>query len=104
MTTAPPRSWSVERRLQFIEFRLYWEGRINRGDLIDYFGISAPQASADLALYQERAGDALQYDRREKAYVAAPNFTPQLTPPNARLYLANLRLISDDVLREDELW
>jgi hypothetical protein len=94
----------VERRLEFIEFRLFWEGRINRGDLIDYFGISAPQASADLALYQDLAGDGLHYDRRAKTYVAAPGFTPRLARSNARLYLANLRLIADDVLTQDELW
>ena len=44
--------WGQERRLEFIDFRLYWEGRINRSDLIDFFGISVPQASLDLAKYQ----------------------------------------------------
>ena len=31
--------WGVERRLEFIEFRLFWEGRVNRADLIDTFGV-----------------------------------------------------------------
>ncbi len=26
--------WGVERRLEFIEFRLYWEGGVNRSDII----------------------------------------------------------------------
>lgn len=47
--------WGIERRLEFIDFRLFWEGRINRSDLTDQFGISTPQASADLARYQEMA-------------------------------------------------
>ena len=46
--------WSVEQRLEFIDFLLYWGGRVNRRNLIDHFGISLPQASSDLTLYQER--------------------------------------------------
>lgn len=104
MDTNSSWSWSVERRLQFIEYRLLWEGRVNRSDLVDYFGISVPQASADLARYQELAGANIRYDRRAKTYVADPNFAPRLIAPNARLYLANLRLIADDVLAEHETW
>ena len=33
-------NWSADTRLQFIEFRLYWEGKINRQDLIEQFRIS----------------------------------------------------------------
>ena len=40
--------WGIERRLEFIEFRLFWEGHINRGDLMAAFGISINQASTDL--------------------------------------------------------
>ena len=47
--------WGVERRLEFIEFRLFWEGAINRSDIVEVFGVSVPQASKDLTLYQERA-------------------------------------------------
>ena len=45
---APPVDlrWGIERRLEFIEFRLYWEGRVNRADLTSVFGISTVQASA----------------------------------------------------------
>ena len=53
--TAAALKWGVERRLEFIEFRLFWEGSINRADLVEFFGVSVPQASKDLALYQERA-------------------------------------------------
>ena len=55
--------WGVERRLEFIEFRLFWEGGVNRSDLIDTFGVSVPQASKDLTHYQERAP---QCQRRRK--------------------------------------
>ncbi|MEO5366942.1 MAG: WYL domain-containing protein, partial [Magnetococcus sp. WYHC-3] len=55
-------SWGVERRMEFIEFRLFWEGRINRRDLIEQFGVSVPQATVDFKQYQERAPDNLLYD------------------------------------------
>jgi hypothetical protein len=40
--------WGVEQRLEFIEFRLFWEGHVNRRDLMDQFGVSVNQASTDL--------------------------------------------------------
>jgi hypothetical protein len=45
--------WGQERRLEFIDFRLLWEGRLNRADITTFFRISVPQASLDLAKYQE---------------------------------------------------
>ena len=66
--------WSVERRLEFIDFRLYWEGRINRIDLKNFFGISIPQASADLRKYQELAPKNIDYDKKNKHYFATEKF------------------------------
>lgn len=96
--------WSTERRLEFIEFRLYWEGRINRGDLVDFFGISVPQASSDLAHYQEAAEGNIVYDKTAKAYVTAPRFKPVFFSPSADRYLAELRLLNAELLSEDETW
>lgn len=39
----PSLRWSVEQKLQFIEFRLFWEGHVNRADLMDTFGVSLNQ-------------------------------------------------------------
>ena len=47
----PSLRWSVEQKLQFIEFRLFWEGHVNRADLMDTFGVSLNQASGDLNRY-----------------------------------------------------
>ncbi len=41
--------WGVERRLEFIEFRLFWEEHVNRGDLMDAFGVSVNQASTGMS-------------------------------------------------------
>ena len=46
-------NWNVERRYEFMEFRLYWQGNINRSDLMEAFGISVQQASKDFANFIE---------------------------------------------------
>ena len=69
--------WSQERRLQFIDFRLRWEGRINRKDVTEFFKISVPQASADLALYQHLMPNNMRYDTSTRMYVANQHFNPR---------------------------
>ena len=32
--------WGMKRRLEFIEFRLFWEGHVSRSDLMKTFKIS----------------------------------------------------------------
>lgn len=98
-----PIRWNIEQRLGFIDRRLYWDAQINRSDLISYFSISTPQASADLAHYERVSPGNMSYDSRAKAYVAAPTFTPR-AEPSARLYLAQLQLIADGVISESESW
>lgn len=96
--------WSTERRLEFIEFRLFWDGRVNRSDLVEFFGISVPQASADLGRYQEVADRNLVYDKRAKSYLVSPEFKPVLLELDAQRYLAQLRLIANDILPKQESW
>ena len=83
-------SWGLESRLQFIDFRLRWERRINRMDLTEHFGISVPQASLDIAKYMELAPSNLTYDRSSKTYTAAPSFRPLYQRSSAQHYLAEL--------------
>ena len=94
---AKPR-WSVERRLEFIDFRLYWDGHVNRSDLVEHFGVSVPQASSDLSRYQEAAPQNVVYDKSGKAYVSSPEFRPAFIQPSADAYLAELRLLSSGIL------
>jgi hypothetical protein len=94
--------WSVERRLAFLEQRLYWEGRVNRGDLMERFGVSVNQASADFTRYQEIAPANLVYDKSRKTYVAGPAFAPSFDPPDADRYLAELRLLGDGIIAPGE--
>lgn len=61
-------SYAVEQRLRFIDFLLAHYGTINRSALVDYFGISVPQASADLQQYLQLAGPNAEYDKSAKTY------------------------------------
>lgn len=82
--------WGVKRRLEFIELKIYWEGRLNRKDLMDHFRISVPQASSDLRKYQEIAPTNLKYDKSGKFYFPSPEFRPILTSPNPEHFLNQL--------------
>ena len=96
--------WGVEKRLEFIEFRLFWEGGINRADIMDAFGVSVPQASKDLSLYEEKAPGNLRYDKRQKRYLASADFKPVFLKPEADQYLMQLRSVSDRVMAPTETW
>ena len=82
--------WGQERRLEFIDFRLLWEGRLNRADITTFFRISVPQASLDLAKYQEIAPRNMVYDRTQKAYVTTPAFKPVFSSFDSNHYLNEL--------------
>lgn len=96
--------WGQEQRLEFIEFRLFWEGGINRSDIIGRFRVSEPQASTDLTSYREKAPDNMLYDSSAKRYVASPLFVPRLHKPNPDRYLAQLKAMADDVIDIDDTW
>lgn len=82
--------WSQDRRLEFIDFRLRWEGRINRSDITAFFGISVPQASLDIAKYLELAPENLVYDRSSRIYLAGPAFEPMFASSSTPHYLNDL--------------
>jgi hypothetical protein len=83
-------SWGQHRRLQFIDFRLRWSGKLNRTDLTEYFGISIPQASLDVALYSSLSQGNMEYDRGSKAYLTTANFRPLYVRTSAKRFLAEL--------------
>lgn len=84
---APSLRWGIEQRLEFIEFRLFWEGGVNRADIMGYFGVSVPQASKDLTHYQEVAPGNMLYDKSLKRYFASDDFKPKYLEPDANHYL-----------------
>jgi hypothetical protein len=96
--------WGVERRLEFIEFRLFWEGGVNRSDIIKMFDVSVPQASKDLTLYQDHAPQNAVYDKSAKRYVASANFEPRFLKPDPSGYLARLRSVAEGLVELSESW
>jgi hypothetical protein len=93
--------WGQERRLEFIDFRLQWEGRVNRSDLVDFFGISIPQASLDFARYFKAAPHNARYDHGAKSYVASSNFAPIASLASSERYLREVfGLLSGTAPRE----
>lgn len=96
--------WGVEQRLEFIEFRLFWEGHVNRSDLMDQFGVSVNQASTDLNRYIGFAPENMVYDKSARTYVRGSSFKPQFLQPDASRYLAQLRSVADGILDRDDSW
>jgi hypothetical protein len=102
--TPPPDGktrWGQERRLAFIDFRLQFERRLNRKDLRDFFGISAQQASLDLAAYAGLAPNLLRYDAKAKVYVPGEAFQPHYGCEDAGLYLKDILALGTDIIRRD---
>lgn len=98
----PGLRWSVERRMAFIEERLFWLGEVNRADLVRQFGVSLGQASADIARYLALAPRGVTYDKSAKRYVAADDFAPVLAPPDANRLLGELQLVDRGILSAED--
>ncbi|MBY5364972.1 WYL domain-containing protein [Rhizobium leguminosarum] len=96
--------WGVEQRLEFIEFRLFWEGGVRRKDIINMFGVSVPQASKDLTLYQEQVPGNVEYDKSAKRYVASHDFKPKFLQPESDGYLSRLRTLAEGLAKPSESW
>lgn len=97
-------NWGAERRNAFIEFRVFWHGRINRSDLMETFGISLQQASLDLAGYADQWKRNLVYDKSRRAYVRGRNFQPNFITPSAEDYFAQLRAVDQGLVSREQSW
>lgn len=94
--------WSIERRLAFIEERLYWLGHVNRTDLVRRFGVSMSQASSDIARYLALEPRGVFYDKRAKRYAAGEGFRPVLAILDAKRFLGELRLVDQGILTAED--
>ena len=77
---------------------------MNRSDITERFGVSTPQASADLAQYRERAPENMRYDSSGKRYLPSEMFEPRILRPNAERYLAQMRALAEDVISPLDTW
>jgi hypothetical protein len=96
--------WGMERRLEFIEFRLFWEGHVNRSDLMETFKISIAQATTDLNRYLAMAPANMAYDKSAKAYVRPPGFKARFLGPEPGRYLSQLKSVADGIIDASETW
>jgi hypothetical protein len=96
--------WGVTKRLEFIDFRLFWDGAFNRKDLVDFFGISEQQASSDIAQYQTRAERNLRYDRSQKSFIRTEQFIPEFIGPFSDRYLLQLMAVQRGWMSESDTW
>lgn len=62
--------WFVKHRQEWIKEALYVYGYINREHIERKFGVSAPQASVDLKLFQNQNKDLIVYNKTSKRYEA----------------------------------
>ena len=96
--------WGVCRRLEFIEFRLFWDGRVNRRDLTERFGISSQQASVDIGQYEKMAPNNVAYDLAGKAYRRTEHFKPAFISETVDRYLIQLVAIENEWMRAEDTW
>lgn len=99
-----PPGRNLAPRFEFIEWRLFWEGHLNRSDLEERFGISTPQASVDLRNYREVAGENIEYNATQKRFVASANIKPRFLRISANRLLLQLRAFVNGVLRRQDVW
>lgn len=66
--------YAVEQRLRFIDFLLFQYGEVNRSAIVDYFGLSVPQATKDMKDYMRIAPDNMWYSNNKKAYLKTTEF------------------------------
>ena len=77
---------------------------MNRSDLMEQFGLSVNQASADLNRYIGFAPDNMVYDKSARTYVRGPDYAAQFLKPDASRYLAQLRSLADGIMDSDDTW
>jgi hypothetical protein len=77
--------WFAEHRMEWIAETLRVFGFINREHLVRKFGISTPQASADLKAFGRANPNAISYDLSLKRYVSTSPNVGSKRPSPARL-------------------
>lgn len=98
------RPWKLNRRFEFIEWRLFWEGRVNRSHIEKKFRISTQQASADLNGYRDVAPNNITYNPNSKTYEPSIGFVPLVSDLSADRLLLQLRAILSEAIKPEDTW
>lgn len=97
-------NWSVQQRMRFIEFSVYWEDEISRPKLQSQFSISPQQATKDLNKYQELAPNNIIYNPKRRRYVATDNFKPHFIEESSSEYLRHIDALRLQHKDRNEIW
>tara|TARA_R110001606_G_scaffold284220_1_gene432580 strand:- start:1916 stop:2812 length:897 start_codon:yes stop_codon:yes gene_type:complete len=95
---------NVQRRLEFIEFSLFWEREVGRSAITKQFDISPQQATIDLNTYLDFAPGNMFYDPRRRRYVPLETFEQCFIQGNAKEYLRFLESYARGYRNADEVW
>ena len=98
------RVWARNVRYEFMEWKLFWEGQLNRSDLEAAFDISTPQASVDLKNYRGLAEGNVEYDSTAKSFVPGAAIRPRFLVPSADRLLLQLLALMSGALPRDVVW
>lgn len=80
-------NWFVRHRQDWIAEIVSIFGFINREHIEKKFGISTPQASIDLRLYQEEHPGAIEYNKTTKRYEVPPISNVNKCPSCKRMFI-----------------
>lgn len=83
-------SFAKKIRHVFIDARLAASGKINRSDIQNGFGVSAPQASSDLTEFASLHPARMKYCNRSKAYLSTES--PLFNEESRELALSAARI------------
>ena len=63
-------------RLAYVDFRLFFLGKVSRADISGRFGVAPAVATRDIARYRALAPDNIRFDGSTKVYRATDDFRP----------------------------
>jgi hypothetical protein len=91
-----PFKYDLLLRYRLIEIVALWEGKLNAGHLMHYFGIGRQQASKDINEYLQNIGENnLAYNPSLKGYEPTATFTPKVSQGEVDEYLQLIHRNSD---------
>lgn len=97
-------AWSIQQRMKFIEFSVFWEDEISRPKLVAQFDISPQQATKDLNRYQELVPKNIAYNPKRRRYVPTEKFKPKYIEGSAPEYLRHIDALRLEHKSENEIW
>lgn len=77
-------------RFEVLEFRIFWEGSVNRKDLTEFFDVSNPLIALDFREYQKVAPDNIEYNSSKRAYEPSEKFSPIFISTDPNCYFHHL--------------